>query len=157
MCKKAILLDRGEYFAYRSLLVNNTHKQQSVTRRFLVYHLPFIGYGMIVIIASIIPRLQTPPLGFQALDKLAHFVEFGLFALLAFRSFSQMSQKMSTNRAVLISALFLSFYALLNEIVQHYVPGRQSDPFDLIMDVLGALVVLAFLRLRRRRIPATSP
>jgi VanZ family protein len=137
--------------------MDNAHRQQSVTRRFLVYHLPFIGYGVIVIIASIIPKLPTPPIGFHGLDKLAHFVEFGLFAFLAFRSFSQMSHRITANRAVLISALFLSFYAALTEVVQQYVPGRSSDLYDLIMDVLGALVVLAYLRLRRRRLPATSP
>jgi VanZ family protein len=115
-----------------------------------VYHLPLIGYGVIVIIVSILPRLPMPPLGIHSLDKLAHFGEFGLFAFLAFRSFSQMSQKMTANRAVLISALFLSFYAALTEVVQRYVPGRSSDLYDLIMDVLGALVVLAYLRLRRR-------
>jgi VanZ family protein len=136
--------------------MNGSHTQQSTSRRFLVYHFPFIAYGVIVIIASIMPRLPTPPIEFHGLDKLAHFVEFGLFAFLAFRSFSQMSRRITANRAVLISALFLSFYAVLTEVVQHFVPGRQSDLYDLIVDIFGALLVLVFLRLRRRTAPAPS-
>jgi VanZ family protein len=129
--------------------MNSDSSHQNAKRRFWVYHFPFIGYGIIVIILSVIPKLPTPPLEFHAFDKLAHLVEYGLFAVLAFRSFSHLGQGITTNRAFLLSALFLSLYALLNEIVQYFVPGRHSDVYDLIADLLGAFLVLIFLRQRR--------
>ena len=134
-----------------------TYSQDSATRRFLWYHLPAIICAAAIIVISSIPQLKAPDLRFPALDKLAHFVEYAVFAFLTFRSFSHISRKMTVSRTFLFSALFLSLFALLDEIFQHFVSGRHSDVYDLIMDLFGALLVLIYLRVRPQRAKETSP
>ena len=97
---------------------------------------------------SSIPDLKAPELRFLFVDKLAHFVEYAIFALLIFRSFSRLSPRITRRRAFLLSALFLSLFASLDELYQHFIPGRNSDVYDLAGDILGALVVLAYLWIR---------
>lgn len=134
-----------------------TFSQNSAWRRFLLYHLPAIICAAAIIIISSIPKLKAPNLGFPAFDKLAHFVEYAVFAFLTFRSFSRISRKMTMSWTFLLSVLFLSLFALLDEIFQHFVPGRHSDVYDFTMDILGALVVLIYLRVRPQRARETLP
>lgn len=110
-----------------------------------MYHLPAIIYATAIILMSSIPRLSAPEFKFLFFDKLAHFVEYAVFAFLTFRSFSHISHKVTRGWAFLLSALFLSLFALLDELHQYFVPGRYSDVYDLIGDILGALVVLVYL------------
>ncbi len=131
------------------------HRQNSRVKWFLVYHLPAIAYATAIILMSSIPNLKVPEFRFLLFDKLAHFVEYAVFAFLTFRSFSHISQKITRGRAFLLSALFLSLFALLDELHQYFVPGRYSDVYDLIGDILGALVVLAYLWMRPRRAKRT--
>jgi VanZ family protein len=121
-------------------------------RKFLTYHLPLIVYAAMVLTLSSIPNLTGPKLRLVAFDKLAHFVEYAIFAFLAFRSFSRISPGIKTNFALLLSLLFLSLFALLDEIYQSFVPGRHMDPMDFLTDMFGAFLVLIFLWLRRRRL-----
>lgn len=97
---------------------------------------------------SSIPDLKAPELRFLFVDKLAHLVEYAIFALLIFRSFSRVSRRITRRRAFFLSALFLSLFAFLDELYQHFIPGRNSDVYDLAGDILGALVVLAYLWIR---------
>lgn len=90
---------------------------------------------------------------FLATDKLIHFVEYGIFALLAFRSFSHVGSVSPVNRAMLFSALFICVFAVFDEYYQRFIPGRFFDVYDILVDVCGALLVLSLLwiRLRRKR------
>jgi VanZ family protein len=124
------------------------HRQNSRIRWFLVYHLPAVAYATAIILMSSIPDLKAPEFRFLLFDKLAHFVEYAVFAFLTFRSFSHINQTITRGWAFLLSALFLSLFAFLDELHQYFVPGRYSDVYDLIGDILGALVVLAYLWMR---------
>ncbi len=137
--------------------MSKVHHQSNRLRTFVTYHLPAIICAAAIIVVSSIPKLQTPNLRVPALDKLAHFVEYAVFAILTFRSFSHITRKITVNRTFLFSALFLTFFALLDEIHQYFVPGRYSDIYDLAMDVLGTLVALVYLRVRVRSAKEISP
>ena len=80
-------------------------------------------------------------------DKVAHFVEYGLFALLAYRSFSHFGPRMTGRRSLLFTVLFLSLFACLDEFYQRFIPGRQSELADLAVDLLGIVSALVFVRL----------
>jgi VanZ family protein len=121
-------------------------------RRFLTYHLPAILYAGLVVGLSSIPYLKGPSLKFIAFDKLAHFLEYSIFAFLTFRSFSHLTMRITSNRAFLLSILFLSVFALLDEFHQSFVPGRHADVADLGTDIAGAFLVIAFMWIRRRRL-----
>lgn len=123
----------------------------SKTRRFVLFHLPVILYSMAVITLSSIPHLKPPPIRLLATDKVLHFIEYGIFALLAFRSFTRIGSVSQVNRALLGSAVFICIFAVLDEYYQRFVPGRHFDVYDILTDVGGAILVLLFLWLRSRR------
>ena len=54
-------------------------------RTLLVYHLPVLLYAGGIIAVSSIRNLPSPQIEGLAMDKVAHFVEYALFAFLAFR------------------------------------------------------------------------
>ena len=136
--------------------MSNADKSSGRLRWFLVYQLPTILYAGLVIGLSSIPYLKSPSLKFFTFDKVAHFLEYSIFAFLTFRSFSHLSARINVNRAFLLSLLFLSIFALLDEYHQSFVPGRHADIADLGTDILGAFLVISYMWLRRRRLGAES-
>ncbi|MBP9702973.1 VanZ family protein [Candidatus Woesebacteria bacterium] len=65
-----------------------------------------------------------------------HFTFFGVQAVLL---------KLSSLNT-LSSVIIASIYGLIIELVQLSVPGRSADPFDWILDTLGAITFLAILK-----------
>ena len=123
--------------------MNSNNK--SAVKRIIWYHLPFIAYASLIIIISSIPNLKQPQLRFLAFDKIAHFVEYSIFAVLTFRSFSNLTAKLTVNHALIMSFVFLSVFAVIDEFYQRYIPGRYFDIFDILIDLLGAFLVLLIL------------
>jgi len=126
------------------------YTQNRTVKWFFVYHFPVIAYATIIILLSSIPNLNVPQFKFLFFDKLIHFLEYAVFALLTFRSFSHISPNITIRRAFILSILFLSLFATLDELYQRFIPGRHSNIYDLIGDILGALLVLAYLWVRLR-------
>jgi VanZ family protein len=121
-------------------------------RRFFVYHLPMILYGAAIIAVSSVPNLRTPQVTDFAFDKAAHFLEYALFGYLTFRSFTHWSWLARGARSCILAALFLTVFAFFDEFYQHLIPGRFASGYDVLADLGGALLVLAFFELRRRRL-----
>ena len=113
--------------------------------------MPVILYAGAVIALSSIPNLNPPPIKVLAADKVMHFIEYGIFALLAFRSFSNIGDDARINWALFLSSLFLCLFAVFDEYYQRFIPGRQFDIYDIITDVGGAMLVLLLLWLRLKR------
>jgi len=120
-------------------------------RNFLYYHLPVIIYGAAILMVSSIPHLKSPELRLLAADKVAHFLEYALFALLAYRSFSHLGGKTRHNLAFSLSFALLAVFALLDEFLQSWTPGRNSDTMDYLFDLLGGTLVLLYLHWRQSR------
>ena len=91
------------------------------------------------------------PIRFLLADKLAHLVEYGIFAFLTFRSLTNLGRRVAINRAVLLSALFVCLFAAFDEYYQRFISGRRSDVYDLAADVLGAMLVLLLMWLKHRK------
>lgn len=121
---------------------------------------PAVAWGLFLIWAGAIWYGSTLSLGsgspfrFFGVDKLGHAVEFGFLGMLAANAlltlprFSTESEKMGR---VLWSAVAVAgVWGLIDEIHQIWVPGRTTDPFDLVADVLGASIG-AWIVLRRIR------
>lgn len=119
--------------------------------KFLKYHLPAILYGLLIIILSSIAHFHTPRLRFIGVDKIIHFLEYAIFAVLVYRSFSNISDRLSDRSIFLLSILFLSLFAALDETYQKFIPGRQPDLTDAISDISGSILILILLWLWRRR------
>ncbi|MBU0984979.1 MAG: VanZ family protein [candidate division Zixibacteria bacterium] len=126
----------------------NTAAPQSRLRTFVRYHLPLILYSLAILLVSSIPNFRVPLVPFHGADKVAHFLEYAVFAALCFRSFVHLSARITRNGAFWCSVGFLLLFALVDESVQRFTPGRQSDLVDYVTDLLGGLLVLIVLRVR---------
>jgi hypothetical protein len=84
-------------------------------------------------------------------DKGVHFIEFALLSVLFGRGLWRVAQErrqIGANsrsyarellRAALIAIALTSLWGYLDELHQAFVPGRTSDRWDLLADVLGAI------------------
>jgi|WetSurMetagenome_2_1015567.scaffolds.fasta_scaffold243828_2 VanZ family protein len=121
-------------------------------KKFAIYHLPAILYGIGIIFISSIPNLSTPKIKFVEFDKVLHFIEYALFSFLVYRSFSYIFKKLNPNWILFFSFFFLAFFALVDEWHQKYIPGRYSDPYDLTFDIIGSILILVLFWLHHKRV-----
>jgi len=125
--------------------MGNALSGNDTLNRFVTYHLPAILYAALIIAVSSIPDLKTPKIIDFQFDKVIHFLEYALLAFLAYRSFTHLGVNITRNTAFLLSALFVGGFAVIDEIYQRTVPGRDSAIGDLSMDLAGAALVLILL------------
>ena len=77
----------------------------------------------------------------------AHFSEYALLAAL----WSWALAPLLGRRALAAAALISFAYALTDELHQSFVAGRDSDPFDVLVDTAGIAAGLALSRFSARR------
>lgn len=118
---------------------------------FAKYHLPAILYGIAILAISSVPNLKPPEIGWWATDKVAHFVEYGAFAILLFRSISRLEKGLARRHRHLLTLLGLAMFAVIDEVLQGFRPGRFADPLDFLSDVLGGSVALLVYWFTRRK------
>jgi VanZ family protein len=113
--------------------------------KFIRYHLPAILYAALIIFLSSIPGDEQPKLEILKFDKVIHLIEYGIFAYLVFRSIRQL--KISDRELIigLLTLLFISLFSIGDELFQRRIPGRTSDPLDIMADLLGALILVLIL------------
>lgn len=90
---------------------------------------------LIVLILSIIPVPETD-VGPKDLDKVVHFVIYGITALLFWRFLHNME---GCGMIGLISVAFASLYGILIEIIQSLLPYRSFSVGDIVSNTLGAI------------------
>ncbi|MCK4607471.1 MAG: VanZ family protein [candidate division Zixibacteria bacterium] len=131
--------------------MNSSSSKSGSVRTFLVYHLPVVLFAAAILTVSSLTGLQTPDVKVVALDKLAHLLEYAIFSFLTYRSFCRWELRLVSKHAFGFSALFLSLFAAFDEIFQRFIPGRSSEVWDVLADLLGALLVLVLMEMHRRR------
>ena len=92
--------------------------------------------------------------------KLAHFTEFGVFSVMAFRGIRRGRPGWRLDWA--LSTFFIALaFAALDEWYQSFVPVRQARPRDVAIDALGALLaqvlVWAYANWRQAFTASSSP
>jgi len=119
--------------------------------RTLLAWLPALGYmGLIWVLSSMALKVNFQPVPFR--DKGVHFVEYGALAVLLSIAFRGTWPTAPLRRPAFYAAVTTVLWGLLDEIHQAYVPGRSSDPWDLLADALGAIAgTLAFVLVTRLR------
>jgi len=110
------------------------------TSRFLV---PFLRW--------LIPDISQPTLLSVQLivRKCAHLTEYAILAALFFRALRQGQQGLG--RATISSLVLVLICASLDEYHQSFVPSREASPFDVMIDVAGAIIGLAIYRFLIRK------
>ena len=114
------------------------------------YHLPPILYGVVILAVSSIPNLKAPEVGTWPIDKVAHLVEYAGFAILVHRSSVRWRDWLKPESTLWLTLLITATWGILDELWQAQVPGRFSDPWDLLVDVAGAALVVGIVWFRRR-------
>jgi VanZ family protein len=71
--------------------------------------------------------------------KLAHFFLFFLLEMLVYFSI----------RSIKYSFIFVSLYAILDEVHQYFVPGRSCELRDVIIDISGCVFAIILITLGR--------
>lgn len=134
-------------------LMSNPREDQQPKGSFTRYHLPLIGYAVLVLVVSSLPNLKSPDVDGFAFDKVAHLGEYAVFAFLAVRSWRRLVRR----RPEVWALAFTLVFALADEFHQKFIPGREFDPGDLLANAAGALVGLVLtLSIRRRSSRTTS-
>jgi VanZ family protein len=111
------------------------------------YQGPFILACIAISVASSYSNIPTLTIQLWQ-DKVFHAIAFGILALLALRAFRfQSSVRILASRPEVSAVAFSAFYGVLDEIHQSYVPGRTTDPWDVVADVAGALIALGLARM----------
>jgi VanZ family protein len=97
--------------------------------------------GLIFYMSSLPPEAVTLPYQPWFLDKVFHALEFGLLGLLVAWALGFERQ-----RGMLIAFVFACLYALLDEVHQSFVPGRNASLGDWLADAIGAGLVCSWRR-----------
>ncbi|MEJ2055177.1 MAG: VanZ family protein [Calditrichaceae bacterium] len=108
--------------------------------RYINAHLPWILMMIAITIESSISNIKLPDIGISFTDKLAHFCVFGIMGWLLTRGMILGKVKYPILIAVIIGFVF----AVTDEWHQSKVPGRDSDVFDVMADLIG-IIVFAYL------------
>lgn len=93
---------------------------------------------------------------FPHFDKLAHFLVYGVFALLVFRGISGTTGNCNFILTAVLTVLITVAYGMSDEFHQSFVPARSPDVKDLAVDGIGAVAAVAILYIRRRCISRSS-
>ena len=114
-----------------------------------------IGWMVVIFGFSSIPGSSVPSSG----GTFGHFAGYAVLGGLLF--IALLHEQKVPARALALSVLVSSAYAVTDEFHQHFVPGRVPDAFDWGVDTLGALfgasVTLLILRIARRIASSRMP
>jgi VanZ family protein len=106
----------------------------------IYYKLPPVLFASLIIYVSTLSHVSPPNLGVTWTDKIYHFGEYFVYALLIFRAFPKVQQ--SPNRTLFYALIFAFglLYGGMDEQVQSYIPNRDSSVFDWMADAIGYIV-----------------
>jgi VanZ family protein len=71
-------------------------------------------------------------------DWISHPIEYGVGAVLVCRALESGRRRPLTVSAALTATLLTTAYGVTDEYHQSFVPGRTSDPLDVVKDLAGA-------------------
>ncbi len=101
--------------------------------------LPLIVWIVMIFGLSSIPGFSSDdvnlPTGF---DKVVHFMEYAIFALLYYRGLSYGGVRVRWSIVIIVIMTGIAM-AALDEMYQSYIPRRDSSFFDLVMDSTGVV------------------
>ncbi|MGA2623632.1 MAG: VanZ family protein [Bacteroidota bacterium] len=107
------------------------------------YRYPAIIWAVVIFILSSVPSSAIPKMDILSHDKLIHGTIFFIFGVFVYRALApgNASHRFNWKRA-LVSFAIVAGYGILDELHQHFVPGRTPDIYDALADALGGLISL---------------
>lgn len=112
-----------------------TERKRGSSREIISCWLPPVAYMALIFFMSSrpVPELILPEI--WNIDKVIHFIEYGILGILWFRA---LNTNMDEAREITIAAFTITFiYGISDEIHQYFVPERSASIFDAIADGAG--------------------
>lgn len=81
-------------------------------------------------------------------DKVVHFMEYGVLAVLLFGALGSTFPRWTRLRVARAAVIMATFYGLSDEFHQSFVPGREASGVDLLADFTGASLSVMALAYR---------
>lgn len=103
---------------------------------------PAVLYLCAIFVVSSIPGQRIPVV---VSDKLAHFIEYFIFAALLLVGAAGLANPRTRARHFVATWGFTFAYAASDEWHQAFVPNRSASGWDLLADMLGATVALSVI------------
>ncbi len=98
------------------------------------------------------PPLPTPEFKWLSIDKLYHFIEYGILSVLLTIAFVNVPPKWLPESWIwVVAALISILYGASDELHQMFVPGRFATYSDWISDVIGSIAGVLGVYLYYRR------
>ncbi len=119
-------------------------------RKVYFVYIPLIVYWIVLLIATSLPTSDLPSVAIS--DKFKHFgAFFGLSILLALTLHYQNKFLLFKKYFLAAALIITSFYGLLDEIHQSFIPGRYNEFLDWVADSLGAIagILLVFYVMKK--------
>ncbi len=110
-----------------------------LTKKFIRWKLPVYLWGAFILIITSWPKIEIPDVGFDALDKLAHFGVYFIFGYLLVRSFTE-GEGLNLPGGIKRTCLIGIGFAVFDEFHQFFIPGRAAEVLDLLADILGIVI-----------------
>jgi hypothetical protein len=107
---------------------------------------PLFLWGLVIFLFSSRPTGVASTIQLQDffIKKTAHFVEYGIFATLAFRALKGSGVK--PQNAYIYAFLITLGYAITDEFHQAFTPGREPTVRDIFIDASGAAITLICIK-----------
>ncbi|PJA29765.1 MAG: hypothetical protein CO189_01365 [candidate division Zixibacteria bacterium CG_4_9_14_3_um_filter_46_8] len=118
-------------------------------KKALLWYAPALLYAILVVCLSSIPQLTAPNIGFEPGDKVLHFIEYFIFAILWYKALTIAlgGRKIPIYKVLLIYGVV---FAALDETHQYFVPNRDMDFWDFLADFAGLLSWIGILAIWRK-------
>jgi VanZ family protein len=121
-----------------------------------LYLLLAIAHAGVIFYLSSRPGIDIPP-PFPHMDKCLHALVFGVLGFLVLGAMRPYKQGYHRHHLIMAIAITAG-YGILDEIHQHYVPGRMPDGLDVVADLVGALIGIWLMhKITRRRMNSQGP
>ncbi len=118
------------------------NERATETGRVWPYWLPVVAWaGMIFYLSSQShPDESLPSLILDLGDRALHGIEYGILSIFCYRAFRHAAGAWAARYAVLLAIVTSTGYGFTDEVHQAFVPFRQPEAWDVLMDAIGATV-----------------
>jgi VanZ family protein len=118
----------------------------------LKYLWPSIVWSLVILVITLTPGERLPEVGFFQVDKLVHFIVFGLLVFLTlYGSSKAVALKQGSINPILISLVYSIGLGILVEILQLFVPGRSFSLVDILANTIGTILGYYAFRYAKRK------
>ncbi len=97
-----------------------------------------IGWAAVIYLLSSQTGLDVPPL-FPGQDKVLHALVFAILGFLVAGTLLPAVHQ-TRKRHIVMAIGLIAAYGMLDEVHQHFVPGRMPDVLDVLADISGGIL-----------------